>query len=38
VALLCNDPALLGQTKLKLDTSLSLINGGVNVRLARGKV
>ncbi|MGC1377840.1 MAG: class I SAM-dependent RNA methyltransferase [Anaerolineales bacterium] len=37
-ALLCNDPALLGQTKLKLDTSLSLINGGVNVRLARGKV
>lgn len=38
VALLCNDPALLGQTRIKLDTSLGLINGGVNVRLARGKV
>ena len=38
VGLLCNDPALLGQTKIKLDISLGLINGGVNVRLARGKV
>ena len=38
VALLCNDPALLGQTRIKLDTSLGLINGGVNVRLGRGKV
>jgi putative N6-adenine-specific DNA methylase len=38
VAILCNDPVLLGQTAIKLDTSLSLINGGVNVRLARGQV
>lgn len=38
VAILCNDVALLAQTGIKLDTSLSLINGGVNVRLARGRV
>jgi putative N6-adenine-specific DNA methylase len=38
VAILCNDLALLDQTGIKLDTSLSLINGGVNVRLAKGRV
>lgn len=38
VAVMCNDLALLGHTRIKLDTSLSLINGGVNVKLARGKV
>jgi len=38
VAILCNDLRLLGQTRLKLDTSLTLVNGGVPVRLARGIV
>ena len=38
LALLCNDLKLLGQTGVKLDTSLSLINGGVAVRLGRGRV
>jgi len=38
VAILCNDPILLGHTGLKLDTSISLINGGVNVRLGTGQV
>ncbi len=38
VAILCNDPQFLGQTGLKLDTTLSLINGGVSVRLGIGLV
>lgn len=38
VAILSSDPRLLGQTGLKLDTSLGMVNGGVNVRLGRGKV
>ncbi len=38
VAVLSSDPALLGHTGLKLDTSFSTINGGVNVRLGRGCV
>ncbi len=38
VAILCNDLQLLGQTGLRLDTSLSLVNGGVAVKLARGSV
>lgn len=38
VSLLCSDLRLLGQTGLRLDTSLSLNNGGVVVRLARGIV
>jgi putative N6-adenine-specific DNA methylase len=38
VAVLSSDPMLLGQTGLKLDTSLLMINGGVNVRLGRGRV
>jgi len=38
VAVLCSDPALLGQIQVKMDTSLGLVNGGVHVRLGRGKV
>jgi putative N6-adenine-specific DNA methylase len=38
VAILCNDPILLGQTGLKLDTAFSSINGGISVRLGTGKV
>lgn len=35
---LCNDLKLLGQVGVKFDTSLSLVNGGVNVKVARGVV
>jgi putative N6-adenine-specific DNA methylase len=38
VAVLSSDQMLLGQMGLKLDTSLSLNNGGINVKLARGVV
>jgi putative N6-adenine-specific DNA methylase len=38
VSVLCSDTALLGQMHLKLDTSLSLVNGGLRVRLGRGIV
>lgn len=38
VAILCNDQALLAQTRLTLDTSFSLLNGGIKVRLARGLI
>ena len=38
VAVLCNDPILLGQMQLKLDTSLGFVNGGISVRVARGVV
>ena len=38
VAILCSDPILLGHTGLKLDTSFSMINGGVSVRLGIGSV
>ena len=38
LAVLCSDPALLGQIQVKLDTSLSLVNGGLRVRLGRGTV
>jgi putative N6-adenine-specific DNA methylase len=38
VAILCSDLRLLGQTGLRLDTSLSFVNGGVSVKLGRGKV
>ncbi len=38
VAILCSDLQLLYQTRLKLDASLSMVNGGVAVRLARGSV
>jgi 23S rRNA G2445 N2-methylase RlmL len=38
VAILCNDLQLLRNTGLQLDTSLSSMNGGITVRLARGIV
>lgn len=38
VAVLSSDFMLLGQTGLKLDTSFAMTNGGVPVRLGRGKV
>jgi putative N6-adenine-specific DNA methylase len=38
VTVLCSDPALLGQMRMELDTSLSLVNGGIRVRVGRGKV
>ena len=38
VAVLSNDQMLLGQMHLDLDTSLSLRNGGIRVKLARGKI
>ncbi len=38
VAVLSNDKMLLGQTRLDLDTSMSLRNGGIRVNLARGRV
>jgi putative N6-adenine-specific DNA methylase len=38
LAVLCNDPILLGQMRLNLDISLSMRNGGIKVKLARGKV
>jgi putative N6-adenine-specific DNA methylase len=38
VAILCGDYALLQQTGLQLDTSLTLDNGGIRVKLARGVV
>jgi putative N6-adenine-specific DNA methylase len=38
VAVLSSDPALLGQIKVKMDTSVSFSNGGIQVRLGRGQV
>lgn len=38
VAVLSSDPMLLGQMKLKLDASLSMLNGGIRVNLVRGIV
>jgi hypothetical protein len=38
VAVLCNDLKLLGQMGIRLDTSFSTVNGGVSVRLGRGRV
>jgi putative N6-adenine-specific DNA methylase len=38
VAVLCNDPVLLGQMHLELDSSLGFVNGGIPVRVARGRV
>lgn len=37
-AILSGDPALLHQTRLNLDTSISLVNGGIPVRLGRGSI
>ncbi len=38
LAVLCNDPILLGQMRMKLDTSLGFDNGGIEVRVARGEL
>ncbi|MGD0879328.1 MAG: class I SAM-dependent RNA methyltransferase [Anaerolineales bacterium] len=38
VAVLCNDPVLLGQMHMELETSLGFVNGGISVRLARAVV
>lgn len=38
VAILCSELTLLTQTGLKLDSSLTLVNGGVRVRLGRGGI
>jgi putative N6-adenine-specific DNA methylase len=38
LAVLSSDPILLGQLRFDLDTSLSLVNGGIRVRLARGSI
>ena len=38
LSVLCSDPALLGQMKIQLDTSLSLVNGGIRVKVGRGIV
>ena len=38
VAVLCSDPALLGQMQMKLDTSLGLVNAGLRVTVGRGRV
>jgi putative N6-adenine-specific DNA methylase len=38
VAILCSEQPLLHATGLKLDTSISWVNGGVQVRLGRGQV
>jgi putative N6-adenine-specific DNA methylase len=38
VAVLCNELKLLDQMGMPLDTSAALVNGGVNVRVGRGKV
>ena len=38
VAVLCNDPVLLGQMQMELDTSLGFVNGGIGVRVAKGKI
>ncbi|HEX7976050.1 MAG TPA: class I SAM-dependent RNA methyltransferase [Anaerolineales bacterium] len=37
-AILSSDPRLLGQIGLKLNLDVSLVNGGINVKLARGIV
>jgi len=38
VAVLCNDPVLIGQMQMELDTSLGFVNGGIGVRVAKGKI
>jgi len=37
-AVLSSDLSLLGQTGLKLDTTFSMVNGGVSVKLGRGRI
>lgn len=38
LSVLCNDLVLLGQMQVKLDTSLSLVNGGLRVMVGRGVI
>ncbi len=38
ICVLCNDPVLLGQLGMEMDTSLRLVNGGVSVMVGRGIV
>jgi putative N6-adenine-specific DNA methylase len=38
LAILCSEMPMLGQIGMPLDTSLGLVNGGISVRLARGRV
>ena len=38
LSVLCNDRVLLGQLQLKLDTSQSMVNGGMRVMMGRGIV
>ena len=38
LAVLCSDPLLMGQIGIKLDSTFSMINGGVGVRLGQGLV
>ena len=38
LSVLCSDLVLLGQMHVRMDTSLSLVNGGIRVRLGRGIV
>jgi putative N6-adenine-specific DNA methylase len=38
VAVLCNDPVLLGQMHMELDTTLGFVNGGIGVKVAKGIV
>jgi putative N6-adenine-specific DNA methylase len=38
LSVLCSDRLLLGQIRIPLDTLLSLVNGGIRVRLGRGIV
>jgi 23S rRNA G2445 N2-methylase RlmL len=38
LSVLCSDRLLLGQIRIPLEASLSLVNGGIRVRLGRGIV
>jgi len=38
VAVLCNDPILLDQVQMKMDTSLGFVNGGIEIRVVRGRI
>jgi putative N6-adenine-specific DNA methylase len=38
LSVMCSDLQLLGQMQFKLDISLALVNGGINVRVGRGIV
>jgi putative N6-adenine-specific DNA methylase len=38
LSVLCNDAVLLGQMHLNLDTTIGFVNGGIGVRVGRGRV